>query len=148
MSGFEVVGVILGAWPLIMRAVDIYKATKDGRGAERLRLELDTEEVIFREFLHALLSSNVSDADLVQLSVQLNDRSKPNADLWKDRALQSKLERRLGPNKTRVTLSSLVEIEKLLASLRDQIARGDVDMVGLYLFLLFLVAIIIMSELF
>lgn len=144
MSGFEVIGVILGAWPVIMHAVDMYKAMKDHRGAERLRLELDTEEVIFSEFLHALLSSDVSDADLVKLSAQLNDRSKPNTDLWKDRVLQSKLEKRLGPGKTRVTLSSLVEMDKLLTSLRDQIARGDVDMVGLHLSLLFLVTAIIM----
>jgi hypothetical protein len=130
MSGFEVIGIILAAWPVVLSAVDVYKTSKDSKGAERLHRELDIEEVIFREFLHTLLASDVSDSDLVQLSVQLNDRSIPNTGLWKDGALQSKLQRRLGPDKTRVTLSSLEEMDNLLTSLNTQIKRGDVDMVG------------------
>ena len=128
---------------MVVNTIDIYKAMKDSRGAYLLRHELDTEECIFRGFVYDLLSSAVTDADLIQLS----DRNRPNTGLWRDRALHSKLEKRLGPERSKIVLKSLVEMDKLLTSLRDQIARGDVDMVGLHLSLLFLVAAIIMIQL-
>ena len=126
MSGFEVIGVVLGVWPLLINAVALYKATKDGRRAERLRTQLDTEEFIFRQFVHDLLSSDVAEADLMQLS----DRNRPNTGLWSDRGLHSKLETRLGPIRSTIVLSSLVEMDKLLTSLRDKLASHSADPVG------------------
>jgi len=129
MSGFEVIGVVLGVWPLVMNAVALYKATKGIRGADLLRTQLDTEEFIFRQFVYDLLSSDVAEADLVKLS----DRNKPNPVLWRDKALHSKLEARLGPDRSRIVLSSLAEMDKLLAGLRDKLAIHGTDPVG-YLF--------------
>jgi hypothetical protein len=126
MSGFEVIGVVLGVWPLLMNAVDLYKAAKDVRGADLLRTQLDTEEFIFRQFVQNLLSSDVAEAELVQLS----DRNRPNTGLWKDKALHSKLETRLGPDRSRIVLSNLVEMDKLLTSLRDKLASHNSDPVS------------------
>jgi hypothetical protein len=126
MSGFEVIGVVLGVWPLVMNGVALYKATRDGRAADLLRTQLDTEEFIFRQFVHDLISSDVPEADLVQLS----DRNRPNTGLWKDRGLHSKLETRLGPERSGIVLSSLVEMDKLLTSLRDKFASLNAEPVG------------------
>jgi hypothetical protein len=125
MSGFEVIGVVLGVWPVVMNAVALYKATKGVR-AKWLRTQLDTEEFIFRQFVYDLLPSDVAEADLVQLS----DRNRPNPGLWRDNALHSKLETNLGPDRSRIVLSSLVEMEKLLTSLRDKLVSHNADPVG------------------
>jgi hypothetical protein len=130
MSGLEVIGLVLSLWPVVVDAVDIYKAMKEGRGADLLRHELDTEEYIFREFVHGLLSSAaVTDADLIQLS----DRNRPNTGLWKDRALHSKLEKRLGPERSKIVLKSLVEMDKLLTGLREKLANSNGDTVGYHI---------------
>lgn len=36
MSGFEIVGLILGAYPVIIRALDVYKATRGDKGVVSL----------------------------------------------------------------------------------------------------------------
>jgi hypothetical protein len=129
MSGFEVIGLVMSVWPLVVNAADMYKASKDSRGADLLRNELDTEEFIFRQFVHGLLSSDVTDTDLIQLS----DRNRPNAGLWRDRELHSKLEKRLGPEKSKIVLTSLREMDKLLTSLRDKLASNNIDIVGCHI---------------
>jgi hypothetical protein len=128
MSGFEVIGVIMGMWPDIKKAVAEYKATEHDMEADMLRDELDTEELIFKQFLHALFSSDVADADLVQLI----DIYKPNVGLWRDQALHSKIERRLGADRSRILSVALEEIEILLFSLRDKLEAKNIDTVGLY----------------
>jgi hypothetical protein len=127
MSGFEIVGLVLAAWPVVVNSVSLCKATMGRRGADSLRTQLDTEEFIFRQFVHDLLSSDVADADLVQIS----DSNKPNTSFWKNRVLHSKLEARLGPDGTKIVLSSLEEMGKLLTSLRDKFASiNAADPVG------------------
>ena len=103
---------------MVVNSVSLCKATMGHRGANSLRTQLDTEEFIFRQFVRDLLSSDVADADLVQIS----DSSKPNTSFWKNRVLHSKLETRLGPDGTKIVLSSLEEMDKLLTSLRDKFA--------------------------
>lgn len=115
---------------MVMNAVDLYKAAKGGRGADLLIHKLDTEEFIFRRFVRDLLSSDVSDSDLIQLS----DRNRPNAGLWRDKALHSKLERRLGLETSKLVLTTLIEMDKLLTSLREKLVSNDVDFVISYHF--------------
>jgi hypothetical protein len=127
MSGFEIIGLVLAAWPVVVNAVSLCKATMGRRGADLLRTQLDTEEFIFRQFVRDLLSSDVADADLVQIS----DSNGPNTSFWRNKGLHSKLETRLGPDGTRIIRSSLEEMDKLLASLRDKFASVNAaDPVG------------------
>jgi len=127
MSGFEIVGLVMAAWPMVVNGVSLCKATMGPRGAKSLRAQLDTEEFIFRQFVRDLLSSDVADADLVQIS----DSNRPNTSFWKNRGLHSKLEARLGPDGTKIVRSSLEEMDKLLTSLRDKFASIDAaDPVG------------------
>jgi hypothetical protein len=126
MLGFEIIGVVLGVWPVVMNTVALYKAAKDGRGNDLLIHRLDTEELIFRDFVRHLLASEVSEADLIKLS----DRNKPNVDLWKDKTLHYNLEMRLGNDKSKVVLKTIEEMDKLLENLKEKLASNNVDTVG------------------
>lgn len=128
MSEFGVIGVILGLWPVILNDISLYKAGKGSRPVVSLLNELKTEEIVFRESIHGFLSPDVTKEDLVQLS----DRKKPNTGFWDDAALHSKFERRLGPDKSKLVLTTLIEIEKTLASLREKLIVNDALSVWLY----------------
>jgi hypothetical protein len=121
MSGFEVIGVVLAAWPVVVSSLTKYKATKDGRGYGTLLNELRTEEFVYREFVQHLLQADVPEADLVQLT----DRKRPIVGLWKDRALNFSLERRLGHEKSKLVQETLVKMEKLLVSLGEKLGGTD-----------------------
>jgi hypothetical protein len=121
MSGFEVIGVVLGVWPVVLNALAVYKATKDGRGYGLLLNELRTEEIVYREFVQQLLQSDVPESDLVQLT----SRKRSNVGLWQDKGLHFGLERRLGLEKSKIVLETLVEMDKLLVSLSDKLGGTD-----------------------
>ncbi len=121
MSGFEVIGVLLAVWPEVVNGLVMYKATKDGRGYGLLLNELKTEETVFRECVQQLLQADVPEADLVQLT----DRKRSNVGLWKDKELHFSLERRLGYEKSKLVLKTLVEMEKLLVSLSLKLGGTD-----------------------
>ena len=112
---------MLGVWPVVLNCLMMYKATKDGRGYGVLLNELKTEEIVYREFVRHLLQADVPEADLVQLT----DRKRSNVDLWNDQALHSSLERRLGEEKSKIVLETLVEMDKLLASLGEKLGGTD-----------------------
>jgi hypothetical protein len=120
MSGFEVIGVVLGLWPVVLNALSVFTATKDGRGARLLLNELRTEELVYREFAQQLLASDFSEADLLQLS----DRKRSNLVLWKDKALHYTLERRLG-DKSEFVLKTLEEMKNILKSLNEKLEAND-----------------------
>jgi hypothetical protein len=119
MSSFEVIGVVLGVWPVVLNALSVFTATKDGRGARLLLNELRTEELVYREFVKQLLASDVSEADLLQLS----DGKRPNLDLWKDKALNCTLERRLG-DKSEFVLKTLEEMKNILEGLNEKLGAN------------------------
>jgi len=121
MSGFEVIGVVLAIWPVVVNGLAMYKATKDGRAYGTLLNELRTEEFVYREFVQHLLQADVPEADLVQLT----DRKRSNVGLWKDRALNFSLERRLGHEKSKLVQETLVKMEKLLVSLGEKLGGTD-----------------------
>src|SRR5271168_547659 len=121
MSGFEVIGVLLGVWPVVLNGLTMYKATKDGRGYGLLLNELRVEEIVYREFVQYLLQADVPEADLVQLT----DKKRPNVGLWNDRKLHFSLERRLGPEKSRIVRETLAEMDKLLVSLGEKLGGTD-----------------------
>jgi hypothetical protein len=131
MSGFEVIGVVLVAWPVVVNALTLYKATKDGSGYGGLLNELRTEEFVYREFVQLLLQADVPEADLVQLT----DRKRSNVGLWKDIALHFSLERRLGRENSKLVLATVVEMDKLLVSLSVKLG-GSEDVSRLSIFAL------------
>src|SRR5947207_10342105 len=128
MTEFNVLGVVLAMWPVISSTVALYTATKVGRAADLLLHELEVEEMIYREILINLLSSDVPEADLIQLI----DGPKPNLGPWKDKALHTSLERRLG-TKSQVVLEILKEMENTITTLNEKLKTdGTVFLVWLY----------------
>lgn len=121
MSGFEVIGVVLGLWPQVVKALSLYKATKDGRPYGVLLNDIRTEEQVYREFVKLVLQADAPEADLVQLT----DGKKSNEDLWRDRALHFNLERRLGHENSRLVLETVVEMNKLLVSLSEKLGGSE-----------------------
>lgn len=125
-SGFEVIGIVLSAWHVLLKTLALYKDTKSGRGADLLRYELKTEEIIYMNLVRHLLASGSSEANLIQLS----DRYKPNLGLWRDKALNSILQKRLGHEKSEVILKTLREMDGSLTCINDRLGGGNIDMVG------------------
>ena len=122
MSGFEIAGLILGSYPLVITALAVYNETVSGKGALRLMRSLKTEEAIFNNFVHHLLAPPViSEAD----SARLTDPASPDLKLWKDTKLQKKLEARLGLENASIVADILREIYGLLRWLRNELKYKD-----------------------
>ncbi|KAL8941509.1 MAG: hypothetical protein Q9216_002191 [Gyalolechia sp. 2 TL-2023] len=117
MSGFEIVGVILGAYPVIISLLEAYKATKGGKGAVSLARNLKTEEIIFGEFVHHLVAPNVSGPDLARLTSKVASNSAP----WGNATLQNDMRTRLGSVKADNVIEILGEIQELLDSLQQEL---------------------------
>lgn len=117
MSDFETVGLLLGLYPVVIQAVDVYKATKSGRAAASMLRKLKTEEVIYHQFVQKLLALNVQDDD------------PSNLEPWKSVTLSQNLRDRLGPKIANPILQILGEIDVLLKDLNTKlqnISRGMV----------------------
>ncbi|KAI4210335.1 MAG: hypothetical protein LQ351_006784 [Letrouitia transgressa] len=117
MSGIEVAGVILGLYPVIITALDLYRATKGGKGALSLARNLKTEEIIFGEFVHHLVAPNVSKADLIRLK----SSASPDLALWTDKTLQANMRARLGAEKADNVVGILKEMHALLKDLQREL---------------------------
>lgn len=126
MSGFEIAGLILGSYPLLVTAVAVYNETKSGKGARRLVLNLKTQEAIFHNSIRRLLAPPIiSEAD----SARLTDPAHPDLDLWKDTKLKEKLKARLGRENASIVVEILGEIYKLLCWFHDELKYTDHAMV-------------------
>lgn len=119
MSGFEVIGVILGLYPIIGTALVAYKATKGGKGAKKLIRDLKVEKVIFRDFVHNLLAPNVTEAELVRLK----DLDCHDATSWTNAAVAAT--GRLGLEKATLIIEILLEICDLLKSLQTGLSPSN-----------------------
>ncbi|KAH7409371.1 hypothetical protein BKA64DRAFT_664786 [Cadophora sp. MPI-SDFR-AT-0126] len=130
MTGFEVAGVILGLYPLIETAVNVFKATKTtGNAAASLNRRLTIERVIYRQFVLNLLASDVPEEHIKKLlSTESTDRQS-----WNDPTLSAKLSRRLGDNAEPI-LGILQELNKILSDLTEEfkhLNRGLEALAGL-----------------
>ncbi|MCJ1381136.1 hypothetical protein MMC17_004245 [Xylographa soralifera] len=123
MSGFEIIGVILGVYPIIVDALALYKATKAGKRAAALTRNLKTESIIFGEFVYHLLAPNVSLDELTRLK----DPKSPDLELWKDVTLHASLKDRLGSEKAEVVVEILQEIHALLRSLEIELSAAPTE---------------------
>ena len=127
MSGFEIAGVILGAYPIIMSLLETYKATKANKGAIRLARDLRAERLIFEDFVDLLVTPHVSDKEQAYLKTPAS----PNLALWKSTTLQKNLRTLLGEEKADTVIEILKEIRALLKSLQEELAPRDQGIVRL-----------------
>lgn len=122
MSGFEVVGVILGLYPVIGAALTAYKESKGGKGAKILARDLNVERVIFYDFVEKLTGPNATEAELVRLQ----NSEFLDVALWRNVAVAAG--NRLGLVKAKLIIEILQEICDLLKMLQKDLSlssRGD-----------------------
>ena len=90
MSGFEIVGLILGLVPVVTGSIEHCRSRNDMRDLRQLERSFKTQRNIFENTIEELLSPLLSDVQLARL---LED---PNNTLWQDTNLSTKLEEHLG----------------------------------------------------
>ena len=90
VSGFEIVGVILGLVPLVTGSIEHCRSRNDMRDLRQLERSFKTQRHRFLNTIEELLSPLLSDVQLARL---LED---PNDTLWQDTNLSAKLEAHLG----------------------------------------------------
>ena len=90
VSGFEIVGVILGLVPLVTGSIEHCRSRNDMRDLRQLERGFKTQRHIFENTIEELLSPLLSDVQLARL---LED---PSDKLWQDMNLSAKLEAHLG----------------------------------------------------
>lgn len=118
MSGLEVVGVVLGALPLVIYACEQLRDGPLGRFSnfqKELKKILDNvklEELLYRLLLKRLLRPLVCDGSLAEDEVE-QLASKFDTDLWEDPFVDNALKKRLGEAYD-LFLDNVKEIQTLL----------------------------------
>ena len=131
MSGLEVVGVVLGALPLIISAFEHGQSLAKkldlltNFNSENLKIwnDVKDEELMYRLQLQTILAPLVRDGDLTKDRLEtllLNPRS----DIWKDADLDAALRRRLGEAYDRY-MGNVEEIQTLAWRLLEPLARSS-----------------------
>ena len=90
VSGFEIVGVILGLVPLVTGSIEHCRSRNDMRDLRQLERSFKTQRHIFENTIEELLSPLLSDVQLARLLEH------PSDTLWQDMNLSAKLEAHLG----------------------------------------------------
>jgi hypothetical protein len=127
MSGIEVVGVVLGVWPVMLNVIGAWKATKGGVPEQSLLASIAGYSMVYRNAIAQLLQDeSMSDKDRAGLL----KGDEEFAAIWKDAEFQARLHRRLeGPAFT-VLQQKSAEIFKILKSLQKKIDFKDGDLVS------------------
>jgi len=115
MSGFEVIGVVLGVYPVVLKACQLYKVTTSGDGIEKLIQRLKTERMIYDDIVNKLLRPNVDERQLARLKASTNGE---DLGCWDDYDLQARLKERLGFEKAQHIISIIKDLNELLESIQ------------------------------
>lgn len=119
MSGFEIVGVILGLVPVVTGSIEHCRSRNDMRDLRQLERSFKTQRNIFENTIEELLSPLLSDVQLARL---LED---PNNTLWQDTDLSAKLEAHLGGDYQ--SLKEILEDVKMMIDELQNILKPEVS---------------------
>lgn len=125
MSGIEIVGLILGITPLIISAIEDYRAglepfkiwARYRKELKNLKMVLDLETAKLLNTCEMLLETVVSQSELAQLLRE------PNGPLWSDQSLHQKLEDTLGRSYAPF-FSCLLEFDDALSELQEKLDKN------------------------
>jgi len=129
MSGFEIAGLVLGAFPLLLEAAkelrgvfrDVRTWWKFEREFEDLISSVEREQIAFSLNLDILLARlDISEEEREAMQFD------PNSVLWHSSRIQTKLERRINAWYFPWFMKELKDIEDSLEELCDILAIGKV----------------------
>ena len=131
MSGLEIVGVVLGALPLIISAFEHSQSLAKkwnllaNFNSENLKVwnDVKDEELMYRLQLQTLLAPLVRDGDMTKDRLETLLLS-PRSDVWKDADLDAALRKRLGDTYDRY-MGNVEEIQALTWRLLEPLARSS-----------------------
>lgn len=124
MSGFEIAGVVLGAFPLVLSALEKYRelATRLGLWGKvhleykKWRDDLDFHQLLFTRQLRQLLLPLVVDDDKIRELL-----SSPGDHGWKDQSISNLLEERLGDSH-QLYLEYINGIERVMGDINRELS--------------------------
>ncbi|KIY02877.1 uncharacterized protein Z520_01342 [Fonsecaea multimorphosa CBS 102226] len=126
MSGFEVVGLILGLYPLVVDAVDYCRRFRSGEVIHDLLEEVRAEKVIFCNWIQHLCISQLSGTDLQGIL----DNNSETFGLWKNDGFLTSLMASRDMESTRSIAATLIDIHAELQHIHQYLERikpGRVD---------------------
>jgi hypothetical protein len=128
MSGIEVVGLVLGAIPLAISALEHYKEGIDVISDFRkyrsilksLKTKLSIQEELFRGTLQRLLLSELSAFEVRALFPEPGEGG--NSNLWGTEGIRDKLQKKLG-SKFGIFMNVVVDVGEMPLCFRIQLIR-------------------------
>jgi hypothetical protein len=125
MSGFEVVGVLLALFPIVVDTVRGYKHAKSGEPLEYLIKDVIAEQILFRSWIGHLLMPTVPPQAVKAL---LGPKSQK---LWEDPGLRAAVERSFGAATTSYLLMTILDIHHELDEIKVALSYvSKADMVS------------------
>lgn len=123
MSGIEIAGLVLGAFPLLLYALDNYRKGAEGltewwriqRTFKKCHQDLSYHQILFEGNVERFLLPLVVDDD--ELRALMAD---PAGEGWEDAELETRLQQRL-PKSYSLFLSILGDINDLVESLKKEL---------------------------
>lgn len=120
MSGIELAGLVLGAFPVLIHALESYRegaeVLKDWwriqRAYKKCKHDIDYHRTIFEGNIERLLLPIVASEDELK-----NLIDNPSSTAWEDSVLEARLQKRL-PKSHLIFLDIMEEISRLMESLK------------------------------
>lgn len=137
MSGIEIVGIILGALPLVIKGCAWYyegvQPMKDyckyGPALKALETRLSIQAVVYQDNIKRLLISSEVTAEEVHVLFN-NIEPWKFTEAWQSGHLAEKLRNKLGPQDFSTFLSAVTQIDILMTKLMDKLkldSKGKVS---------------------
>jgi hypothetical protein len=123
MSGIEIAGLVLGAFPILIYALESYREGAEvvgdwwriERAYTKCKQDLKYQQLLFEGNIERFLLPFVDDDELKQLM------ENPAGTAWEDPELEKKLQERL-PKAYDTFLGVMVDINKLMESLKKALS--------------------------
>ena len=135
MSGIEIAGLLLGAFPLLISALEHYRQSAEvledwwhiRKEYNKCKNEIKVQELAFEENLERFLLPLIVDDDQIAALI-----AEPGGMKWKDSTLEDKLKSRL-PKSYDLFLDTIYDIKSTMDDLKEELGLSrDAFQEGLY----------------
>jgi hypothetical protein len=133
MSGIEIVGLVLGAMPLVFSALESYRKGLNplldyfhyNSTLKTMSTRLKIQHILYEDHLKRLLLSESSPAEIQALFHDPNEPSQ--IALWGSKEVERKLRNKLGQQQFNIFMEVVQEMGRVMKKLMDNL---DIDMKG------------------